>query len=157
MAGGAPRSASLKPVPSLMRWPLGIWSALFAPNPATVQATADQAAPTADPLVRGAYLVDGLGHCGTCHTPRATLTMQEKGLTGSDPLFLAGGAVLDGWQAKNLRGDDADGLGRWSAPDIAALLKTGRNPHTGAAMEIAATRVPAFKPAGALKAAVRAG
>ncbi len=118
------------PWPLSMRWPLGIWSALFAPNPAKVQATADQAAPTADPLVRGAYLVDGLGHCGTCHTPRATLTMQEKGLTGSDPLFLAGGAVLDGWQAKNLRGDDADGLGRWSAPDIAALLKTGRNPHT---------------------------
>lgn len=118
------------PWPLSMRWPLGIWSALFASNPAKVQATADQAAPTADPLVRGAYLVDGLGHCGTCHTPRASLTMQEKGLTGSDPLFLAGGAVLDGWQAKNLRGDNTDGLGRWSAPDIAALLKTGRNPHT---------------------------
>lgn len=39
----------------------------------------------------------------------------------------------------------------------ARAARTGRNPHTGAAMEIAATRVPAFKPAGALKAAVRAG
>ena len=31
-------------------------------------------------MARGAYLVEGLGHCGACHTPRA-LTMQEEALT----------------------------------------------------------------------------
>ncbi|WPB55817.1 cytochrome c [Xylophilus sp. GOD-11R] len=115
--------------PLSMRWPLGIWRRVFAPDPVEVQASAEAAAPTAQGVLRGAYLVEGLGHCGTCHTPRSSLTMQEKALTASDPLFLAGGGVLEGWQAKNLRGDQ-DGLGRWSEQDIVDLLKTGRNRDT---------------------------
>lgn len=119
--------------PLSMRWPLAIWRGLFAPDVAKVQAAqapaiATVSAPEAEVQARGAYLVEGLGHCGTCHTPRA-LTMQEKGLTAADAPFLAGGASLDGWIAKNLRPDGADGLARWSEQDIVALLKTGRNPH----------------------------
>ena len=76
MHGVAPvaqeNKASDIPWPLSMRWPLMGWRWLFAP------AVADyQAAPGADAVVsRGAYLVEGLGHCGACHTPRA-LTMQE--------------------------------------------------------------------------------
>lgn len=122
------------PWPLSMRWPLAIWRGLFAPDAAKVQlkqapAMAASGAPEAGVQARGAYLVEGLGHCGTCHTPRA-ITMQEKGLTAADAQFLAGGAAMDGWIAKNLRPGGSDGLAPWSEQDIAALLKTGRNPHT---------------------------
>ena len=122
------------PWPLSMRWPLSIWRGLFAPNADKVQfkqapAIGAMDAPEAQVQARGAYLVEGLGHCGTCHTPRA-VTMQEKGLTATDAQFLTGGAIMDGWVAKSLRPGGIDGLDRWSEQDIAALLKTGRNPHS---------------------------
>ncbi|QNP50581.1 cytochrome c [Diaphorobacter aerolatus] len=115
--------------PLSMRWPLGIWRTLFAPSPSKVQVKAGTVAPMADPKVRGAYLVEGLGHCGSCHTPRS-FTMAEKALTGDDAQYLSGGDAIDGWIAKNLRGGDVDGLARWSEADIVALLKTGRSNHS---------------------------
>lgn len=116
--------------PLSMRWPLGIWRAMFAPDAAKMQQSAAAVAPTADPKLRGAYLVEGLGHCGACHTPRS-FTMAEKALTGNEAQFLSGSdKPVDGWIAKSLRGGDADGLANWSEADIAALLKTGRNNHS---------------------------
>ncbi|MBH3409275.1 cytochrome c [Pseudomonas putida] len=111
------------PWPLSMRWPLSIWRGLFAPEVKAWQAPAG-----ADPVVsRGAYLVAGLGHCGACHTPRA-LTMQEKALSPADgEQFLAGSAPLEGWIAKNLRGDHKDGLGSWSEAQLVQFLKTGRS------------------------------
>jgi mono/diheme cytochrome c family protein len=72
---------------------------------------------------RGAYLVQSLGHCGACHTPRG-LAFQETAYTESSPKYLSG-AVVDNWYAANLTGDPASGLGRWSEADIAAFLETG--------------------------------
>ncbi|MDR3017262.1 MAG: cytochrome c [Delftia acidovorans] len=115
------------PWPLSMRWPLSVWRSLFAPDPAKVQVAKSSALD--EPRLRGAYLVEGLGHCGTCHTPRA-FTMQEKGLTAADPRFLSGGAALDGWVAKSLRSEGQDGLVRWSAQDLVDLLRTGRNSHS---------------------------
>ncbi|WP_054886064.1 MULTISPECIES: cytochrome c [unclassified Pseudomonas] len=111
------------PWPLSMRWPLSIWRGLFAPEVKAWQAPAG-----ADPVVsRGAYLVEGLGHCGACHTPRA-LTMQEEALSPADgEQFLAGSAPLEGWIAKNLRGDHKDGLGNWSEAQLVQFLKTGRS------------------------------
>jgi mono/diheme cytochrome c family protein len=110
--------------PLSMRWPLAIWRKLFAPDPdrlASVQIR------YSDPAVaRGAYLVQGLAHCGSCHTPRA-LTLQEKALDESGPDYLAGGQVIDGWGAVNLRGNTADGLGGWATQDVVDLLKNGHN------------------------------
>ncbi|ANY88741.1 MULTISPECIES: cytochrome c [Pseudomonas] len=113
------------PWPLSMRWPLAFWRTLFAPEVKPFEAAGR------DPAVaRGAYLVEGLGHCGACHTPRA-LTMQEKALdaAGGDA-YLSGSAPLEGWIAKNLRGDHKDGLGSWSEAQIVAFLKTGRNERT---------------------------
>lgn len=116
------------PWPMSMRWPLAIWRKTFAPasdTPPTIPASSNEN----DSLIsRGAYLVEGAGHCGTCHTPRAS-TMQEKALDNSSQLYLSGGQIIDGWLAVNLRGNNADGLGRWSVQDIIDTLKTGRNPH----------------------------
>jgi len=103
---------------------VAIWRKLFAPDPDHLTATAIH---YSDPVVaRGAYLVQGLGHCGSCHTPRA-LTLQEKALDESDTDYLAGGQVIDGWGAVNLRGNAAAGLGRWAAQDLVDLLKSGHS------------------------------
>jgi mono/diheme cytochrome c family protein len=113
------------PWPLSLRWPLAIWRKTFAPNPETV---AFNAARYPDPIIaRGAYLVQGPGHCGSCHTPRA-LTLQEKALDDSANAYLAGGQVIDGWVAVGLRGNLADGLGNWSAEDIIATLRSARDP-----------------------------
>jgi alcohol dehydrogenase (quinone), cytochrome c subunit len=110
--------------PLSMRWPLAIWRKLFAPDPDRLAFTAIH---YSDPAVaRGAYLVQGLGHCGSCHTPRA-LTLREKALDESGPDYLAGGQVIDGWSTVNLRGNAADGLGGWATQDLADLLKNGHN------------------------------
>ncbi|MDR6478891.1 mono/diheme cytochrome c family protein [Burkholderia sp. OAS925] len=113
------------PWPLSMRWPLALWTAAFtefgAYRPKT-HADADQ-----NLWNRGAYLVQGAGHCGSCHTPRG-FPMNEKALDDGDPLYLSG-ALLDGWYAPSLRGDVNTGLGRWSEEDIYRFLKLGRNPH----------------------------
>jgi mono/diheme cytochrome c family protein len=71
---------------------------------------------------RGAYLVQGLGHCATCHTPK-NLLGGDKG--GQD----LQGFVLQGWYAPNITNAAHDGLRDWSVDDIAAFLKTGGNDH----------------------------
>ena len=67
---------------------------------------------------RGAYLVEGLGHCSSCHSPRDRMGGIEK-----DKEFA--GASIDGWFALNLTSDIAAGLGRWTPAEIAAYLKSG--------------------------------
>ena len=107
------------------RWPLAIWNALF------VGATGFTATPGKDAQWnRGAYLVEGLGHCGACHTPRGW-AFQEKSLDAGSADFLAG-ANLDGWYASSLRQNLATGLGGWSRADIVEFLSTGHNPHGSA-------------------------
>jgi mono/diheme cytochrome c family protein len=107
------------------RWPLAIWDTLFT-SPAGFTAN-----PQKDALWnRGAYLVEGLGHCGACHTPRGW-ALQEKALNSQNPNFLSG-ANLDDWYAPSLRQDVSTGLGTWSQPDIVQFLKTGRNQHGSA-------------------------
>ena len=110
------------PWPLNLRWPIALWNGLFAP-------TATYAAkPSQDALWnRGAYIVQGPGHCGSCHTPRG-LAFNEKALDESGKPFLAG-ALLDGWYAPSLRQDPNTGLGRWTEPQIVQFLKTGRNAH----------------------------
>ncbi len=69
---------------------------------------------------RGSYLVNGLGHCGACHTPKNPLGADQTGE------FLRG-ARLQGWFAPNITNDDRRGLGRWSSDDVVAYLRTGHN------------------------------
>jgi len=112
------------PWPLSIRWPVAIWRKLFAPP---ADAPPFNASRYTDPVVaRGAYLVEGPGHCGTCHTPRA-VTLQEKALDDSSNSYLAGGQRVGGWTAVNLRGNPADGLGDWSKEDIVETLRTARN------------------------------
>jgi mono/diheme cytochrome c family protein len=75
---------------------------------------------------RGAYLVQGLGHCGACHTP--------KNLAGADKESetLMGG-VTQNWFVPKIANNMRDGVGSWSVEDVVEYLKTGRNKHSGAA------------------------
>jgi alcohol dehydrogenase (quinone), cytochrome c subunit len=116
--------ANAIPWPLSIRWPVAIWRKVFAPSP---DAPAFNPSRYADPIVaRGAYLVQGPGHCGSCHTPRA-ITLQEKALDDSSSSYLAGGPEISGWVAVNLRGNVGDGLGDWSKEDVVATLRTARN------------------------------
>jgi mono/diheme cytochrome c family protein len=74
---------------------------------------------------RGAYLVNGLGHCGGCHTPKNSL-----GADKSNRQF--DGGTLDSWVAPDLTANNRTGLGTWSVEDIAEYLRNGRNAHAGA-------------------------
>lgn len=69
---------------------------------------------------RGRYLVEALGHCGECHTPRNRL----GGLKGG--MKLAGNPRgPDGEAVPNLTPDTETGLGSWTAADLADLLRIG--------------------------------
>ena len=69
---------------------------------------------------RGAYLAEGLGHCGLCHSPKNFLGGDgtSRGLQGY---------ALQGWFAADITNDPRRGLGAWSVDDIATYLKTGHN------------------------------
>jgi mono/diheme cytochrome c family protein len=75
---------------------------------------------------RGAYLVDALGHCGECHTPRNAMFA----LDGSQKFA---GAVTAGWKAYNISSDKEHGIGGWSDQQLADYLSKGHAEHRGAA------------------------
>jgi mono/diheme cytochrome c family protein len=74
---------------------------------------------------RGAFLVDGPGHCGACHTPKTALGGDKTGQ------YLEG-AYLQGWSAPDITNDSRLGLGAWSKEDLVAYLKSGHNHVTAA-------------------------
>ncbi|WP_049621568.1 c-type cytochrome [Frateuria defendens] len=105
--------ATRLPFPFNLRASMAVWNALYLKN----QRFQPDAAAGAD-LNRGRYLVDVLGHCSACHSPRTAL-MAEDGSR-----YLAGGEV-GGWLAPNLTSDPVSGIGGWSNEELVAYLKTG--------------------------------
>ncbi len=75
---------------------------------------------------RGRYLVDGLGHCGACHTPRNALGAEKAGSA-----YLAGGEA-EGWEAPALTKLSAGPI-PWSEAQLYAYLKTGTSQQHGTA------------------------
>ncbi|WP_186417185.1 molybdopterin cofactor-binding domain-containing protein [Bosea sp. CS1GBMeth4] len=73
---------------------------------------------------RGRYLVDGLGHCGACHTPRNALGAEKGGSA-----YLAGGEA-EGWEAPALAGRAAGPM-PWSEAGLYAYLRNGSSPRHG--------------------------
>ena len=102
---------------------LAVWRALFF-SPAEFKPDAARSAE----WNRGAYLVEGLGHCQACHAPRNAL-----GAT-SAKLDLSGGAIpMQNWYAPSLASPAEAGLQDWPVEDIVQLLQSGVAPR-GAAM-----------------------
>ncbi|MBM3107626.1 c-type cytochrome [Pseudomonas sp. V1] len=102
--------------PFNMRWGLALWNWAF------VDDQPFEPDPDRSPLInRGAYLVQGLGHCGACHTPRG-IAFQEKAMSdaGSSGKHFLAGETVEHWRALSLRN-------LWTVPDTVQLLKTGQN------------------------------
>ena len=107
--------------PFRLRSVLILWDALYF-KPGTFAADPSQSAA----WNRGAYLVEGPGHCGACHTPKTFLG-------GDDASRELEGLSLQGWYAPNITNDERTGLGLWSIADIAEYLKRGHNRLAAAA------------------------
>jgi alcohol dehydrogenase (quinone), cytochrome c subunit len=108
--------------PLSMRWPLTFWRWFFAPTPKPFVASAGVDAQ----LAQGAYFVEGLGHCGECHTPRK-ITMQVKATTPAGGAAYLSGAVIENYFAPSLRNSGPGTLGTWSEEELAQFLETGAN------------------------------
>lgn len=69
---------------------------------------------------RGAYLVEGLGHCAMCHSP-----INSLGGTPESKAFQGGLIPMQNWYAPSLTSNKEAGLGEWSIDEIVGLLRTG--------------------------------
>ncbi len=119
-----PPVASVTPATSLafpfnLRPLMALWNALYL-TPGPVAA----AAPPSAEWARGEYLVNGLGHCGACHTPRNALGAEKAGTA------TLAGAVVDGWEAPPLTALSHAPV-PWSADELYRYLRTGHTLHHG--------------------------
>ncbi|VTU29303.1 Alcohol dehydrogenase cytochrome c subunit precursor [Variovorax sp. PBS-H4] len=98
---------------------LAVWRALFfAPG----SFVADPAKPAE--WNRGAYLVEGLGHCIACHGTRNVLGATEE------KLGLSGGLIpVENWYAPSLNSKREAGVSDWDTQHVIALLKNGTSPR----------------------------
>jgi mono/diheme cytochrome c family protein len=103
------------PFPLNIRFVLRIWNALYF-HPGTFQPDPNRS----EAWNRGAYLVEGPGHCAACHTPMNLLGAERR-----DKPYQGG--KIDDWVTLNLTGSGRDGLTSWSQADLVEYLRTGRN------------------------------
>ncbi|MGO1297833.1 MAG: c-type cytochrome [Vibrio sp.] len=115
--------------PFNQRWGIQLWNWVSLDN------TPYQYDPNQSPLYnRGAYLVQGPGHCGSCHTPRG-LFYEETSYNQKASDFLSGG-MIGIWSAPELRAGQGGALQHWSMDDITDYLATGRNQHSAVVGEM---------------------
>lgn len=100
---------------------MAVWAWFFNPD-RRFQARADRPAE----WNRGAYLVEALGHCGECHTPRNLMQALDNRRKFS-------GAITAGWNAYNVTADRATGIGAWSDVELAQYLSNGHSRGRGTA------------------------
>ena len=138
-------AARLSNTPHALRWPYSTQTALwawrtlyFSPgefatpedkktiNPAAnpAQITTQAPAQKSPQWQRGAYLVQGLGHCSACHAARNVL-----GATDPQPALAGGLISMQNWYAPSLTSPAEAGLAEWDIAQIVALLKTGVSPR----------------------------
>ncbi|WP_116811793.1 c-type cytochrome [Steroidobacter cummioxidans] len=122
----APAKENALSFPYNQRWALGLWKALYHDE---VEFESD-ASKSAE-WNRGAYLVEALGHCGACHSPRGFLGGQSvsDAMTGGEYLDRVPTGEYRTWSAPNLTGAP-NGLAAWPVEEVAAYLKTGQNHFT---------------------------
>ncbi len=128
------------PFPFNQRFLLTFWNKLFLKEGRYTPDPAQSAE-----WNRGAYLVEGLGHCGACHTPRNMLGGERNSLALTGGVYQD--SVLDAVHEQDIVQEDDDivrpwstanltpsprGLGDWSLEQLSAYLKTGHNERAGA-------------------------
>ena len=106
---------------------LAVWRALYF-RPAAAE---DDASRSAE-WNRGAYLVEGLGHCNACHASRNALGASVS------TLDLAGGLIpVQNWYAPSLTSPAEAGVAAWETQHIVSLLKTGAASPQGNLVSVA--------------------
>jgi mono/diheme cytochrome c family protein len=113
--------ANKLPFPMNIRFMVKFWNLLFF-RAAPERAAAPEPAGSVE---RGAEIVNGLGHCSDCHSPKNFLGAEKTRQAFQ-------GGVIDNWVAVDLTSNPHTGLAAWSKADIAELLATGRNARAGA-------------------------
>jgi mono/diheme cytochrome c family protein len=117
----APARQNTLSFPFNQRALMDVWALLFNPDKRF------EPRPQRDPQWnRGAYIVEAMGHCGECHTPRNFLQALDQGHKFS-------GAVQAGWRAYNITSDPKSGIGAWSEADLAHYLAVGHADGRGTA------------------------
>jgi mono/diheme cytochrome c family protein len=109
--------------PFNQRWALGMWNAMYF-----AQGRLEPDKTRSAEWNRGAYLVQGLGHCSACHSSRNFMGAQSSSapLGGGAYTDKVVGGALHVWSTPNLT-SAAVGLHAWPVEELAAYLKTGRN------------------------------
>lgn len=104
------------PFPLSVRSGMAVWQGLyFTAGPFVPVSTKDAT------WNRGAYLVQALGHCSDCHTPRNIAQ-------GPETTHTLSGAQIEGWYAPDISNDTLSKIDQWSTADLATFLKTGNAP-----------------------------
>jgi mono/diheme cytochrome c family protein len=117
----APRGPNNMAFPFDIRWTLVVWRELYF-HPGVYQPDPKRSAE----WNRGAYLIEGAGHCGECHSPRNIFGATETQHS------LAGGQIGK-WLAPNISADPRWGIGDRSVSDLVTFLKTGAQKTEGVA------------------------
>lgn len=114
--------------PLKLAFPFNIRSGLLAWRTAFFEANTFEPDPRqSEAFNRGAYLVEGLGHCGECHN--------GNNLFGaSDWSGRLQGGQIEGWYAPSLQAHGRNGLSSWSDAQLVTYLKTGAAPGKGVAL-----------------------
>ena len=100
---------------------MALWNALYlAPGPVVAVAS------RSSEWNRGAYLVDGLGHCGACHSARNALGAERAGTAH------LGGAMVDGWEAPPLTALSHAPV-PWTEVELYRYLRRGHSSQHGSA------------------------
>ncbi|WP_106476434.1 c-type cytochrome [Phytohalomonas tamaricis] len=107
--------------PFNQRWGMMFWNWMFNDNE-RFKPDPEQSAE----WNRGAYLVEGLGHCGECHTPRNLFQARDSSKA-------LAGAEIQGWKAWNITSDDEHGIGAWPDEALASYLSAGHAEGYGVA------------------------
>jgi len=102
--------------PFNQRWGMALWNMVFAGNK-RFEPDPSQSAE----WNRGAYLVQGPGHCGECHSPRNLFQAMDSSKS-------LAGAALGNWQAYNISSDPRAGVGGWPQDVLTNYLATGEAP-----------------------------
>ncbi|HEY9067420.1 MAG TPA: c-type cytochrome, partial [Burkholderiaceae bacterium] len=107
--------------PFSMRPLMALWNALYL-TPGPLQAEPAQSVQ----WNRGAYLVNGLGHCGACHTPRNAFGAERDGAAAF------AGAIVEGWEAPALT-SLSNGPLAWTEIELYRYLRHGHSAQHGSA------------------------
>jgi mono/diheme cytochrome c family protein len=104
------------PFPLSIRDGMAVWQALYLKQGRFTAVASKDAT-----WNRGAYLVEALGHCSDCHTPRNIAQ-------GPESAHVLTGAQIEGWYAPDISNDPDSKLAYWNVKDLARFLKTGSAP-----------------------------